>query len=88
MALSRSKNDGSKHGKLASLQRKRNFGERVLRIFLTKLMAAVFYFNCSGRLGRERKLYQGGGGGKSIVNSKESGRGRGVKITPTNGVLD
>ena len=30
----------------------------------------------------------GGGGEKSIVNSKESGRGRGVKITPMNGVLD
>ena len=61
MALSRSKNDGSKHGKLASLQRKRNFGERVLSIFLAKIVAAIFYFNGSGRLRRERKLYQEGG---------------------------
>ena len=36
-----------------SLQRQ-NFGERVLCIFLVKIMAAVFDFYSSVRLGRER----------------------------------
>ena len=43
-----------------SLQSRRNFDERVLSIFLTKIMAAIFDFNGSGRLVRERNLYQGG----------------------------
>ena len=47
--------------KVGSVQSRRNFGERVLSIFLTKIMAAAFNFNGSGRLGRERNLYQGGG---------------------------
>ena len=42
-------------------QSRRNFGERVLSIFLTKIMAAAFNFNGSGKLGSERNLYQGGG---------------------------
>ena len=46
---------------LFSLQSRRHFGERVLIIFLMKIMAALFDFNDSGRLGRERNLYQGGG---------------------------
>ena len=46
---------------LFSLQNRRHFGERVLIIFLMKIMAALFDFNDSGRLGRERNLYQGGG---------------------------
>ena len=45
---------------LFSLQSRRHFGERVLIIFLMKIMAALFDFNDSGRLGRERNLYQGG----------------------------
>ena len=36
----------------------RNFGERVPSIFLAKIMAAIFDFNGSGRLGRERNLYK------------------------------
>ena len=39
-----------------SLQR-RNFGERVLCIFLVKIMAAVFDFYSSVRLGRERNSW-------------------------------
>ena len=46
--------------KICSLQSSRNFDERVLSIFLTKIMAAIFDFNGSGRLVRERNLYQGG----------------------------
>ena len=46
---------------LFSLQSRCHFGERVLIIFLMKIMAALFDFNDSGRLGRERNLYQGGG---------------------------
>ena len=48
-----------KSGLIISMQTRRNFGERVLSIFLTKIMAAIFDFNGSGRLGRERSLYQG-----------------------------
>ena len=44
-----------------SLQRKRNFGERVLSKFILNIMAAIFNFNGSGRLGRGINLYQGGG---------------------------
>ena len=43
------------------LQSRRNIGERVPNIFLTKIMAAIFDFNGSGRLTRERNLYQGSG---------------------------
>ena len=46
---------------LFNLQSGRNFGERVLIIFLMKIMTTLFDFNGSGRLGRERNLYQGGG---------------------------
>ena len=38
----------------AILQSRCNFDERELNI-----MAAIFEFNSSGRLGRERNLYQG-----------------------------
>ena len=44
-----------------SLQRKRNFGERVLSKFILNTMAAIFNFNGSGRLGRGINLYQEGG---------------------------
>ena len=68
-----------KSGLIISMQTRRNFGERVLSIFLTKIMAAIFDFNGSGRLGRERSLYQG------VVDSQkcnvERWGGR-VKITP------
>ena len=67
-----------KSGLIISLQTRRNFGERVLSIFLTKIMATIFDFNDSGRLGRERSLYQG------VVDSQkyvERWGGR-VKITP------
>ena len=45
-----------------SLPRKRNFGERELSVFLANILAAIFDFNDSGKLGRERNLYQGGKG--------------------------
>ena len=48
-------------GLMCSRQKRRNFGERVLSNFITNTMAAIFYFNGSGRLGREINLYQGGG---------------------------
>ena len=48
-----------KSGLIIFMQTRRNFGERVLSIFLTKIMAAIFDFKGSGRLGRERSLYQG-----------------------------
>ena len=53
-----------------NLQSRRNFGERVLSIFVTKIMAAIFDFNGSGRLGRERNMYHWG--------SRRSKIGRGV----------
>ena len=43
-----------------SLQMRRNFGERELSVFLAKILAAIFDFNGSGKLGRETNLYQGG----------------------------
>ena len=43
------------------MQSRRNFGERVLSNFITNIMAAIFDFNGSGRLGRGINLYQGGG---------------------------
>ena len=55
---------------LLNLQSRRNFSERVLSIFLTKVMAAIFDFNGNGRLGREGNLYHGG--------SRRSKIGRGV----------
>ena len=61
-----------------SLQSRRNFGERVLSSFITKIMAAIFDFNGSERLGREKNLFQGGGPRSKI---KERGRGRGAQIT-------
>ena len=45
---------------ICSLQSRCNFDERALSIFLTKIMAVIFDFNGSGRLVRERNLYQGG----------------------------
>ena len=54
--------EGSKpHSSRPSLQGRRSFGERVLNNFITNIMAVVFDFNNSGRLGREINLYQGGG---------------------------
>ena len=44
-----------------SPQSRRNFGERLISILLTKIFAAIFSFNGSGRLGRKKKLYQEGG---------------------------
>ena len=38
--------------------------ERVLSIFLAKIMAAIFYLNDSGRLGIERDFYQEGVNGQ------------------------
>ena len=40
-----------------ALQSRRDFGERVFSIFLTKIMAAIVDFKGSGRLERERNLY-------------------------------
>ena len=65
-----------------SLQSRRNFGERVLIIFLTEIIAAIFNYNGSGRLGGERNFHKKGW---STVNNKERGRGGGVKITPARG---
>ena len=82
---------------MTSLQSRRNFGERVLGISLMKIMAAIFDFNGSEGLGRERNLYLG----RSTIKYKEKGRGGEVKImparshchfgklrSPTNGVPD
>ena len=60
------------------LQVRRNFGERVLSTFLTKIMVAIIHFNGSGRLGRERNLYQGDG----RRSKKERGGDGEMKITP------
>ena len=57
---------------ICSLQSSRNFDERVLSIFLTKIMATIFDFNGSGRLVRERNLYQG--------DSRQSKIRRGVGV--------
>ena len=57
---------------ICSLQSSCNFDERVLSIFLTKIMAAIFDFNGSGRLVRERNLYQG--------DSRQSKIRRGVGV--------
>ena len=55
------------------LQVRRNLGERVLNTFLTKIMAAIFHFNGSGRLGRERNLYQEDG--RRLKKRREVGMG-------------
>ena len=57
---------------ICSLQSSRNFDERVLSIFLTKIMATIFDFNGSGRLVRERNLCQG--------DSRQSKIRRGVGV--------
>ena len=61
----------------SSLQSRRNFGGRVLSIFLTNIMAAIFDLNGSGRLGERRKFVPKG---RSSVKNKERGRGWEVKI--------
>ena len=43
-----------------SLQSRCNFGKRVLSNFITNILAAIFDFNGSRRLGRGINLYQGG----------------------------
>ena len=63
---------------ICSLQSRRNFDERVLSIFLTKIMAAIFDFNGSGRLVREKKNVPRG---QLTVKNKERGKGGAVKIT-------
>ena len=63
----------------SSLQSRRNFGGRVLSIFLTNMMAANFDLNGSGRLGERRKFVPKG---RSSVKNKERGRGWEVKIFP------
>ena len=45
---------------LHNLQTRRNFGERVLSIFLATIMVAIFDYNSSSRLGRVINLYHGG----------------------------
>ena len=42
---------------IVSLQSRNNFGEQVLGNLLTKILAAIFDCNDSGRLDRERNLY-------------------------------
>ena len=42
---------------IVSLQSRNNFGEQVLSNLLTKILAAIFDCNGSGRLDRERNLY-------------------------------
>ena len=59
------------------MQSRRNFGARVLSIFSTKIVAAIFDLIGSRRLGRERKLYFGSIDGKK---NPERGEGPGVKI--------
>ena len=44
----------------SSLQSRCNFGEQVCSVFFVEIMAVIFDFNGSRRLGRERNLYQGG----------------------------
>ena len=62
---------------LASLQSSRNFGERVLSIFLVKIKAAIFVFlqqRKAKTIRRDRNLYQGGG------RRPKGRRGRGGEI--------
>ena len=51
----------SQYRAIGSLQSRRNFGERLLSISLTKIMAAIFDFNGSWRPARERNWCQRGG---------------------------
>ena len=53
--------NNSQYRVIVSLQSRRDFGEWLLSISLTNIMAAIFDFNSSWRLGRERNLYQGSG---------------------------
>ena len=55
-----------------SPQSRRNFGERLISIFLTKIIAAIFSFNGSGRLGRKKNLYQEGGRRREVRVGKQS----------------
>ena len=66
---------------IISLQSWRNFGERVPSNILTKIMAAIFDFNDSERLGRERNLYQGGGWRSKIRREVGVGKWR-VLLSP------
>ena len=50
----------------------------MLSNFITNIMAAIFDFNGSGRLGEEKVFPRGW----STVKNKERGGSRGVKITP------
>ena len=71
-----------------SLKGRHNFGERVLSIFLTKIMAAIFDFNGNGRLGEKRHLYYGL---RSTVKNKETcgvGGVNGIGIHPLTPVSD
>ena len=61
---------------LHNLQTRRNFGERVLSIFLATIMVAIFDYNSSGRLGRVINLYHGGERRSTIR------RGSGVGLPP------
>ena len=55
-----------------SLKGRHDFGERVLSIFLTKIMAAIFDFNGNGRLG-EKDIY-------TTVCGRRSKIRRGVRL--------
>ena len=57
---------------IASLQSRHDFGKQMLSIFSAKIIPAIFDFNGSGRLGRERKLHQGG------VQQSKLRRGMGI----------
>ena len=65
-----------------SLLSRRNFGERVLSNFVTKIMAAIFNFNDSGRLGREINLYQGGVRRSKVGRGVRAGKWRLVSPFP------
>ena len=64
-----------------SLQSRRNFVERMLSIFQTKILTAIFDFSGSGRESGKRKKYVPKG--RSSVKNKERGRVGEVKITVT-----
>ena len=53
-------------------QSRRNFGERVLGIFLTKIMATTLDFNGQQNAGERKKLVPRG---RSTVKNKERGGG-------------
>ena len=59
-----------------SLQSKRNFCGRVLNTILVKVIAAIFDFYSSGRMGRERST-------EGTSNGQKEGQGRaGAKEIP------